>query len=241
MKTKDWFTSWFDTSYYHTLYKHRDDNDAQLFMQNITNYLKLPKDAHIADLPCGKGRHSIYLNSLGYRVTGGDLSKNSIEYAKQFENENLHFEVWDMRKSLENKYDAVFNLFTSFGYFDDDEEDLQVLKGMKSGLKDSGVLVLDFLNVQKTKNNLVKKEQKEIDGITFYIEREIKNGFILKHISFFADGKEHSYTEKVKFLDLEKMKRYFDSVGLTIINTFGDYNLNEFDEEKSSRLILIAK
>ena len=241
METKDWFTSWFDTTYYHTLYKNRDDNDAQLFMQNITNFLKLPKDAHIADLPCGKGRHSIYLNSLGYRVTGGDLSKNSIEHAKQFENEKLHFEVWDMRKSLENKYDAVFNLFTSFGYFDDDQEDLKVLKGMKSGLKDSGVLVLDFLNVQKTKNNLVEKETKEVDGITFHIEREIRDGFILKHISFFADDQQHSYTEKVKFLDLAKMKQYFNSADLTIINTFGDYNLNEFDEEQSSRLILIAK
>lgn len=241
MKTKDWFTSWFDTQYYHILYKHRDDNDAQLFMQNITNYLELPKNAHIADLPCGKGRHSIYLNSLGYRVTGGDLSKNSIEHAKQFENETLHFEVWDMRKSLENKYDAVFNLFTSFGYFEDDAEDLKVLKGMKSGLKESGVIVLDFLNVQKTKNNLVEKETKEIDGIIFNIQREIKDGFILKHISFFADGEEHSYTEKVKFLDLKKMQEYFNSAGLTIINTFGDYNLNEFNEENSSRLILIAK
>lgn len=240
MKTKDWFTSWFDTQYYHILYKHRDDNDAQLFMQNITNYLELPKNAHIADLPCGKGRHSIYLNSLGYRVTGGDLSKNSIEHAKQFENETLHFEVWDMRKSLENKYDAVFNLFTSFGYFEDDAEDLKVLKGMKSGLKESGVIVLDFLNVQRTKNNLVEKETKEIDGIIFNIQREIKDGFILKHISFFADGEEHSYTEKVKFLDLKKMQEYFNSAGLTIINTFGDYNLNEFNEENSSRLILIA-
>ncbi|MCH2033037.1 MAG: class I SAM-dependent methyltransferase [Tenacibaculum sp.] len=241
MKTKDWFTSWFDTQYYHILYKHRDDNDAQLFMQNITNYLELPKNAHIADLPCGKGRHSIYLNSLGYRVTGGDLSKNSIEHAKQFENETLHFEVWDMRKSLENKYDAVFNLFTSFGYFEDDAEDLKVLKGMKSGLKESGVIVLDFLNVQKTKNNLVERETKEIDGIIFNIQRKIKDGFILKHISFFADGEQHSYTEKVKFLDLKKMQEYFNSAGLSIINTFGDYNLDEFNEENSSRLILIAK
>lgn len=241
MKTKDWFTSWFDTQYYHILYKHRDDNDAQLFMQNITNYLELPKNAHIADLPCGKGRHSIYLNSLGYRVTGGDLSKNSIEHAKQFENETLHFEVWDMRKSLENKYDAVFNLFTSFGYFEDNAEDLKVLKGMKSGLKESGVIVLDFLNVQKTKNNLVERETKEIDGIIFNIQREIKDGFILKHISFFADGEQHSYTEKVKFLDLKKMQEYFNSAGLSIINTFGDYNLDEFNEENSSRLILIAK
>ncbi|TYP98703.1 methyltransferase family protein [Tenacibaculum adriaticum] len=241
MGTKDWFTSWFDTSYYHILYKHRNDVDAQLFMQNITSYLQLPKTAHIADLPCGKGRHAIYLNSLGYKVTGGDLSKNSIDYAKQFENNRLDFEVWDMRKSLENKYNAVFNLFTSFGYFDNDQDDISVLEGMKNGLKENGYLVLDFLNVIKTKNTLVTEEEKNIDGITFNIKREIKNGFILKHISFFADEKQHSFTEKVKFIDIEKMKFYFEKVGLTIVSVFGDYHLKPFKEEESNRLILIAK
>ena len=241
METKDWFSSWFNTPYYHTLYKHRNDADAQLFMKNITAHLQLPKSAHIADLPCGKGRHSIYLNSLGYKVTGGDLSENSIEHAKQFENETLSFEVWDMRKTLENKYDAIFNLFTSFGYFDDDNEDLQVLKAMKSGLKDDAVLVLDFLNVIKTERELVKEEIKTIDNIEFHIKREIKDGFILKHINFFADNKAHSYTEKVKFLSIDKMKDYFSAVGLEIIDIFGDYNLNSFEEQQSSRLILVAK
>lgn len=241
METKDWFTSWFNTPYYHILYKHRNDADAKLFMQNITSFLQLPKTAHIADVPCGKGRHAIYLNSLGYKVTGGDLSKNSIAHAKQFENDRLHFEVWDMRQTFQNKYDAVFNLFTSFGYFDDDNEDLAVLKAMKTGLNNNGVLVLDFLNVIKTKNELVAEEVKEIDGIEFHIKREIKDGFILKHISFFAEEQQHSYTEKVKFLDLDKMKNYFNKVGLTIIDTFGDYNLSAFNKEHSNRLILIAK
>ena len=74
MDTTDWFTSWFNTPYYHILYKHRNDADAQFFMRNITAFLKLPKNSYIADLPCGKGRHSVYLNSLGYKVTGGDLT-----------------------------------------------------------------------------------------------------------------------------------------------------------------------
>ncbi|TCI94919.1 class I SAM-dependent methyltransferase [Tenacibaculum sp. M341] len=241
METKDWFTSWFDTPYYHVLYKHRNDADAQLFMKNITRFLNLDTTAHIADVPCGKGRHSIYLNSLGYTVTGGDLSKNSIAHAKKFENDKLHFEVWDMRKSIENKYDAVFNLFTSFGYFEDDAEDLSVLKGMKSGLKEDAFLVVDFLNVIKTQQNLVKEEVKEIEGIEFHIKREIKDGFILKHISFFADDRQHNYTEKVKFLDFNKMQRYFTEAGLTIVEVFGDYNLTPFDEQNSNRLIIVAK
>ncbi|MDO6813411.1 class I SAM-dependent methyltransferase [Tenacibaculum soleae] len=241
MKTTDWFTSWFDTSYYHTLYKHRNDADAQFFMRNITSFLKLPQASFIADLPCGKGRHSVYLNSLGYKVTGGDLSNNSIQHAKKFENDTLNFEVWDMRDPLENKYDAIFNLFTSFGYFDDDNEDIAILKSIKNGLNENGVFVLDFLNVEKVKATLVTEEVKTIDGIEFHIKREIKNGFILKHISFIADEKNHTYTEQVKFLTLDKMQTYFKESNLKIKHVFGDYGLNNFDKNTSDRLILIAE
>ena len=241
MEKADWFTSWFNTPYYHILYKDRNDADAQLFMQNITQFLQLPKNTHIVDLPCGKGRHSVYLNSLGYRVTGGDLSENSIAYAKQFENDRLNFKIKDMRMPFRNRYDAVFNLFTSFGYFETDEDEIDVLRNMKNGLKKDGVLVLDFLNVVSVKNNLVKKETKTVDGIDFYIEREIKDGFILKHITFTDQGTNHSYTEHVKYLDLKKFQSYFAAAGLTIQYIFGNYRLSEYDEKTSDRLILVAQ
>ena len=134
MEDKDWFSDWFNTKYYHILYKNRNDDEAQIFMRNITSFLNLKKQTHILDLPCGKGRHAVYLNSLGYKVTGGDLSENSIEYAKQFENDSLLFRIKDMRQGFEYQYDAIFNLFTSFGYFDTDEEDILVLKNMKNAL-----------------------------------------------------------------------------------------------------------
>ncbi|CAI8173914.1 MAG: Glycine/sarcosine N-methyltransferase [Polaribacter sp. SA4-10] len=241
METKDWFTDWFNTPYYHILYNNRNDSDAQLFIKNITSFLKLKDGSHIADLPCGKGRHSIYLNSLGYKVTGGDLSENSINYAKEFENDSLKFEIWDMRDSLENTYDAIFNLFTSFGYFDDDKEDIKILNSIKSGLNKDGVFVFDFLNANKVKVNLVEVETKVIENITFNIKREIKDGFILKHISFSANDKDHFYTERVKYLDLPKMISYFKKVGFMLVEVFGDYNLSTFDENTSDRLILIAK
>lgn len=241
MKNKDWFTEWFNTPYYHILYKDRNDADAQLFMRNITSFLKLPKNKHILDLPCGKGRHALYLNSLGYKVTGGDLAENSIAYATQFENERLSFKVHDMRKPFNNSYDAVFNLFTSFGYFVDDNEDITVLENIKNGLNKNGVFVFDFLNATKVKNTLVEKEEKTIEGITFKIHREIKDGFILKHINFIVDGKSHNYTERVKYLDEVKMKNYFSKVGFSIDATFGDYKLNSFDTYNSDRLIIVAK
>jgi len=240
MKKTDWFTDWFNTSYYHILYKNRNDEDAQLFMRNITKFLQLSTNSHILDLPCGKGRHSIYLNSLGYKVTGADLSENSINHAKNFENNSLNFAVKDMRKPLSQSYDAIFNLFTSFGYFENDEDDILVLENIKNGLKEHGVMVLDFLNVVNVKKHLIPKEIKTVDEITFRIEREIKNGFILKHISFTDKGQDHSYTEKVKYIDLEKFQTYFNSVGLKINHIFGDYQLSEFQPESSNRLIIVA-
>lgn len=241
MENEDWFTDWFNTPYYHILYKDRNDADAQLFMKNITSFLALSKDTHILDLPCGKGRHAVFLNSLGYKVTGGDLAENSIEYAKQFENETLHFNVHDMRKPFRKNYDAVFNLFTSFGYFEDDKEDILILQNIKNGLTKGGYFVFDFLNANKVKANLVESETKIVDTITFNIKREIKNGFIIKNISFFADEKNHSYTEKVKYLDLEKMTYYLEKVGFNITNVFGNYSLANFDKNTSDRLIIIAK
>ena len=241
MQTTDWFSSWFNTPYYHILYKDRNEEDARVFVQHITQFLKLSKDRHILDLPCGKGRHSVYLNSLGYRVTGGDLSEQSIAYAKQFENDRLQFRVKDMRVPFLLKYDAVFNLFTSFGYFESDSDDIQVLKNMKECLNDRGVLVLDFLNVVHVRHRLVAEELKIVEGIEFHIRREIKGDFILKHISFFDKGKAHAYTERVKYLDLETFQRYTAAAGLSITHVFGDYKLSEFDTHHSERLILIAE
>ena len=229
---KDWFTSWFNTPYYHILYKHRDDTDAKVFMENITKFLKFKKETHILDLACGKGRHSVFLNSLGYQVTGIDLSENSISFAQKFANKSLHFNVHDMRDAFTNQYDAIFNLFTSFGYFEEDAEDVKVLKNIKNGLHTNGIAVIDFLNVATVQNHLVENELQTIE--------KIKKGFIIKEISFEADGKSHAYVEKVKYIDVEKFESYFKEAGLEIQHTFGDYQLSSFNEQTSNRLIYIV-
>ena len=241
MSKKDWFALWFNTSYYHTLYKHRDFTEAQAFMQHLVSFLKFKKDDLLLDLACGKGRHSIFLNSLGYNVIGADLSPNSIKHAKQFENETLQFLEHDMRIPFKRKYNGILNLFTSFGFFEDDNEDIKVLKNIKNALKPGGVAVIDFMNCNKVISNLVHKNVQEIDGITFNISRYIEGKFIVKQIEFNADGEAHKYFEKVKNLDLECIQQYMSLAGLKIKHIFGDYQLNEFDKNNSDRLIIIAE
>ncbi|MDY7394274.1 class I SAM-dependent methyltransferase [Aureibaculum sp. 2210JD6-5] len=241
MKKQEWFKDWFDTKYYHILYQDRNDDEAQVFMRHLVSFLKLKKNSKILDLPCGRGRHSVFLNHLGYDVIGADLSENSIAFAKQFENKTLHFEVHDMREPFQTKFDAIFNLFTSFGYFDDEHTNIQVLENLKNGLKENGVLVIDFMNVNQVKKSIVYNETINKNDIDFHISRTVDGNAIIKDIRFFADGKEHFYKENIKFLPLDTLKIYFKAVGLELKHIFGSYLLEGFDIENSSRLILILE
>ncbi|MAD98537.1 MAG: SAM-dependent methyltransferase [Flavobacteriaceae bacterium] len=240
MKEKDWYKNWFNTPYYHILYKDRNDEEAELFIRKITGFLNLPTSTHILDLPCGKGRHSKFLNSLGYKVTGADLSENSIAFAKQFENEKLSFKVHDMRVPFVNNYDVIANLFTSFGYFDNNQNKA-VLKNIKNALNPKGYFIFDFLNAKYIKENLISNEMKVVDSIPFYIERSIANGEIVKNISFRADDQNFSFSEVVKYLDFTTLKNMLEEVGFEISSIFGDYELNTFHEDSSERVVIIAQ
>lgn len=238
---KNWYASWFDTPYYHILYKDRDYAEAQHFMDNLTQYLNLPENAKILDLACGKGRHSIYLNSLGYNVTGADLSENSIKEASQFSNETLHFKVHDMRETCEEKYDAIFNLFTSFGYFESDDDNLTTLKAIHNSLDETGFACIDFMNVDYVIENLVPEEIKTVEGIDFHIKRYVKDNHIFKEIDFEADGEKHHYTEKVQALRLEDFEKMMDEAGIYLLDVFGNYKLQKYFKNQSERLIMIFK
>ena len=145
----------FLTPFYHLLYNHRDETEAQSFIHKLVDTMGLPQGSSVLDLACGKGRHALYLNTLGYQVTGVDLSPNSIAYAKQFENDHLHFKVHDMCEPFNKQFDAVFNLFTSFGYFEHEEDDLNTIKAIKADLNDTGFGVIDFMNSPQVIENLI--------------------------------------------------------------------------------------
>ncbi|AWM14495.1 class I SAM-dependent methyltransferase [Flavobacterium sp. NRK F10] len=239
--TQNWFASWFDTPYYHILYKDRDYNEAQHFMDNLTQYLNLPENAKILDLACGKGRHSIYLNSLGYDVTGIDLSENSIKEASKATNETLHFKVHDMRLQSDEKYDAIFNLFTSFGYFEDDTDNLKTLKAIHNSLNETGFACIDFMNVDYVIEHLVPEETKVVENIEFHIKRYVKDNHIFKEIDFFADGYQHHFVEKVQALRLEDFESMMEEAGIYLLDIFGNYKLQKFFRKQSERLIMIFK
>lgn len=239
---KEWFSSWFDTPYYHTLYKNRDYEEASLFIDNVSIFLKIKQSTVCWDLCCGKGRHSIYLNKKGFRVIGTDLSEQSICEANESANETLEFYQHDMRKLFRTNYfEVVFNLFTSFGYFEKREDDLHVFDSVQKALKSNGLFVFDYLNSEYVKSMIVERDSKTIDGITFNISKKIENNTIIKSIDFTDKGESFHFEERVKLFD----KTYFEDLAkecnLTILNTFGNYQLQEFDVNISPRLILVLQ
>lgn len=237
-----WFADWFNSPYYHILYKNRDETEAKNFIDYLANYLSLSSEHKILDLACGKGRHSIYLNSKGLDLVGVDLSSESIQIAKQSENDRLQFHTHDMREPVgTEEFDFVLNLFTSFGYFQNNEDDLRTLQSVNFSLKHKGKFVLDFFNAHKVIQNLVSEENKEIEGIRFNITKRIEDGFIIKEIKFSDLGKSYSFYEKVKALKIDNFKDYFVKANLNLTTVFGSYNLDEFDANISDRLILIAQ
>ena len=230
---------WFDSNYYHVLYKHRDYNEARNFIDNIVKYLDLKKGSKILDLACGIGRHSIYLDKIGFKVIGTDKSPNNIKKAKASQNQSLSFLQMEMIDDTNHKYDGIFNLFTSFGYANQDYN-LKTIKIIERQLKDNGTVIIDFMNTLFVKKNLVIEETKVIDDLIFKINRKSDGKHIYKEIKF-NDKKDYFFEEKVMDLSLNDFQNYLKRYNLKIIKTFGDYNLNEFDIENSERLIMVIK
>jgi len=242
IKHLEWFECWFNSPYYHVLYKSRDFSEAELFIDNLIQLLKPEKTNRFLDLGCGKGRHSIYLNKKGFNVTGIDLSEGSIACAKMQENETLHFYTHDMRKLFRSNYfDVVLNLFTSFGYFEQEREDNAVINAVSKALKPNGIMVLDFMNSKKVIANLSCQETKTVDGIDFKIIKTLENNFIVKKIQFTDKRKAYDFEERVKALTLADFKKYFEANKLKIVHLWGNYKLEEFDELSSDRLIIVAR
>jgi len=240
MSEKDWFEEWFDTRYYHILYQNRNDEEAEIFISNLSKYLQLPAGARVLDLACGKGRHSFTLNRMGYKVLGVDLSENSILEAKKSSNPSLSFAVHDMREHLSNTtFDAVFNLFTSFGYFTDKDDNKRVCSAISQMLVPGGKLVIDFMNADKVIQSLIKSETKTLDGIQFKINRKYDGTHVIKRIQFEDGEKSYDYTERVQALKLDDLKTLL-TPNFVIEAVFGSFNLKQFVPEKSDRLIIIA-
>lgn len=239
---KEWFADWFDSPYYHTLYKNRDESEARRSVDSFLGAMHLPDGARILDLACGKGRHATYLASKGFDVTGLDISFSSIAFARQFEHEKLAFYQHDMRLPFRmHYYQAIVNMFTSFGYFDHDRDHLLTLKNVRKGLKTNGLFLLDYFNAEWVRQNLVANDVKTVDNIEFHLKKTIRGGHVYKTVDFQTGGRHFAFRERVRMFYLPDFEQLFQQAGLRICNIYGGYDLSPFHPTESKRLILLAE
>ncbi|MBX7110174.1 MAG: class I SAM-dependent methyltransferase [Chitinophagales bacterium] len=242
MKHKEWFETWFDSPYYHVLYQHRDEAEAEHFMDKLLLAMHLSPGARALDVACGKGRHAVYLAEKGMEVTGIDLSWKNIGHAVHYERPNLSFFLHDMRNPFYiNYFDVVFNLFTSFGYFETEKENLKAIHSMSMAMKKGGKLVIDFFNAAKISQQLVPHEYIQREGILFLVEKKIQDNMVLKRIYFQDLGRSFEFEERVQSLRYADFERLFRQNGLKITSVYGDYQLHPFEEPLSDRMIIVAE
>ncbi len=244
-RQQPWYASWFDSPYYPLLYRNRDMAEAEQFIVALCDYLQAEPGSNALDLACGRGRHALVMARQGLQVTGLDLSESSLAEATQLAEKHpalkLGFARHDMRAVFaHNHFDLVFNLFTSFGYFDDEEEDQKVIAAVLAALKPGGRFVFDFLHAPFVQETFVPSEEKTIDGVDFAISRHITDTWIVKQINVTDAGHQYRFFEKVRHYSPESLERLLLSQGFIVLRQFGDYQLGDPTPE-SPRCIFICQ
>jgi hypothetical protein len=135
----------------------------------------------------------------------------------------------------------IFNLFTSFGYFDHERDNYKIVHNVANCLKDNGIFVIDFMNVPRVIENLVSFETVYRDDIKFEINRYVDSGFIKKDIRVEDSGELHYYQERVQALQKEDFERYLANANFQIKEVMGSYKMDSYDPVNASRLIIIAQ
>lgn len=242
-----WFQEWFDTPFYEQLYSHRDNEEARKLAKLISDFFPPSKYPTALDLACGRGRHSYNLANLGYHVMGLDLSPNAIQKARELTPKHItikpEFGIHDMRNPVGNQFHLVVNLFTSFGYFEEEASNQLVIKNFADAVSSDGALVIDFLNPTFVKINLIPHEKHTIGEYEVEIDRFVERDMVKKHIQFtHPDTNERqTFTEQVKLYEASWFEHQLLENHLRIQQMYGDYDGKEYNMNHSSRLILFAK
>lgn len=244
MAEKEWYKEWFNSPFYHKLYFERDEKEAENFIRKLVGHLHLKPGSNLLDVGCGRGRHCVILASLGFDVTGVDISPDSIEYAKESESETLHFYVHDVRLPFwGNYFDYAFNFFTSFGYFRTRREHDAAIRTIANSLKPGGVFVIDYLNAHYAEEHLLPGITKHFNGTTYDIEKWDDESHFYKKIKI-SDAsliQPLEYSEKVAKFSLGDFTDMLSYHGMQVEEVFGDYHLNGYDVIKTPRLIIVAR
>ncbi len=247
MEEKEWFEDqWFWEDYENVLFPKERLQKTSGQVDRLVELLDLKKDHRILDLACGVGRHSLELGRRGYKVTGLDLSESYMkEASKKAEAEGLDvkFIQGDMRDFVrEDYYNAVINFWSSFGYFEREEDNLKVLKNVYSSLKKGGMFLVDVMGKEIVDRIYSERDWCRIDDGFFLEERFLREGgkYLESDWILIKDGQVREHKFIYRLYSDKEVKDMLKRIGFSSVRTIGDIYGSEYNGD-AERLIAIAQ
>ncbi len=233
-----WYKEWFGEEYLE-LYSHRDRGEAEVHLNFVEQVFSGAPPRAVLDLACGAGRHTEALRQRGFRALGVDLSLTLLT-----QNPDLPRVAGDMRclPFADSTFDWVLNFFTSFGYFETERENFQVLEEVVRVLAPRGRFLIDLFNVDHVIATLQPHETREINGRDVEIERwyDPRARRINKRIRVQSrDRPVRAYLESVRAYRREEVLNGLRWAGLEVTELYGNFQGEPFDRD-SERLILVG-
>jgi SAM-dependent methyltransferase len=225
--------------------RERWENAAEE-VTNLISLLQIAPGAKVLDLCCGPGRHSLEFARRGYSVVGVDRTKTYIEKArKQAQAEGLEAEFIqeDMRHFRRAKsFDAVINLFTSFGFFEDEKDDQLVIKNMASSLREGGSFVIDIIGKEIVARIFRERDWQEVNGALMLEERKVtKNwSWMENRWILIKDGKIKEFRFSLRPYSASELITLLRASGFDSVQVFGNLAGDPYDH-KAKRLVAVAR
>lgn len=218
----EWFEEWFGEEYLR-LYPHRNDVEAERAVALILGTLPFQAGWRVLDVACGAGRHARAFSSAGARCFGLDLSATLLRMAQRVTDAPLVRADMRQLPIRPRSMDLTVNLFTSFGYFDQDAEHVAALDEMISTVRSGGWFVIDFLNPAAVRRSLIPEETVRAGGSHIHVSRTVSDDgrYVCKSIRL-PKGKQ--YRERVRLFEPEQMSLMLGSAGVDLRFRFGDYD-----------------
>jgi SAM-dependent methyltransferase len=215
-------------------------------VDQILALLNLGEVSEVLDLCCGPGRHSLEFARRGYHVTGVDRTSTYLQQARQSaEREGLKVEFIqeDMRKFMRPlSFNVALLMFTSFGYFEEHDQNLQVLENVWNSLRDGGKILIDVMGKEVLARIFQPQGWEERDGVFWLQERKISPDWRKIENRWIVTGNEEHY--EISFshwiysaVELSKM---LEEVGFASVDCFGDLMGSEYGNE-ARRLVCVGQ
>lgn len=248
MSGSPWYTTYFGEDYLR-IYDFLTPELTAWEVKGVLQRLALPVGSAILDLCCGHGRHAIALAKRGYRVTGQDLSEFFLRRA-QADAESQGVQVrWvqsDMRHiPCQSEFDAVINLFGSFGYLENEEEDQQVLQQVQQALKPGGLFLLETMQREALLHSFAFHEiNRHEDGLIVLQERSFDLLSSRSHAQITllaADGQRSEYHHSVRLYTLTELARLLNNAGLPIQAYYGGLDGRDLHLTSQRQVVVCRK